>query len=104
MQNRYSSNKAIRDAIRHSEKLNVKKDALKALENSCDFYHSFSHPTWATLASQIRYSDEGSGVYVGASFDAGKIELYKREITERISLAGVFENFVQGVIQNVSKW
>lgn len=104
MKDQYSTNDAIRDALRQKNKLNVKEAALEVLRDSRTFYHIYSHPTPATLASHIRFSDEGRALYVGASFDEGKIEQYRKEVAGRISLAEVFENFVQGVINNVSAW
>jgi len=102
MQDKYSTNNAVRDALRHKDKLNVKNGALEVLRDSRVFYHMYSHPTRATLASHIRFSDQGGALYVGASFDEGKLEQYKKEVDGRVSLAEVLENFVQGVINNVS--
>ena len=104
MQDKYSTNNAVRDALRHKDKLNVKNGALEVLRDSRVFYHMYSHPTRATLASHIRFSDQGGALYVGASFDEGKLEQYKKEVDGRVSLAEVLENFVQGVINNVSSW
>jgi len=103
-QDKYSSNNAIRDALHHQKELNVREEALKALSEGREFYHIYSHPTWGTIASHIRFSDEGRALYVGASFDDGKLAQYRQEIDGRVSLARVFDNFVGGVVANVNEW
>lgn len=102
MDNKYSSNDAVRDVLRHREKLSLKGDALDVLKKSQDFYHKYSHVTKLTIATIMSFSQ--SGLYVGASFDDGKLDAYKQEVGGRVSLAGVFPNFVDGVMANVSKW
>jgi len=103
MENKYSSTVAVRDVLRHCEKLSLKGDALEALRNSQEFYHKYSHITKITLATGMSFSKEG-GLYVGASFDDGKIDAYTKEIGGRVSLAKVFLNFIEGVAANVAKW
>jgi len=100
----YSANNAVRDALRHADKMNVKKDSLTVLRDARDFYHMYSHPSKATLASHIRFSDEGRAIYVGSSFDQGKLEQYRKEMAGRVSLAEVIPNFVGGVQANVDLW
>ena len=41
---------------------------------------------------------------VGANFDEGKIEAYKKEIDGRVGLAEVFQNFIDAVKANVETW
>jgi len=103
MQNKYSSKNAVRDVLRHYEKLSLKGDALDALKDSQEFYHMYSHVTKMTIAVGMSFSQSGA-LYVGASFDDGKLEQYKREVDGRVSLAKMFPNFVEGVTQNVGKW
>ena len=103
MENKYSSNDAVRDVLRHGEKLSLQADALDVLKKSQEFYHKYSHVTKMTIAAVTSFSQKGS-LYVGASFDDGKLDAYKKENDGRISLASVFPNFVDGVVVNVSKW
>ncbi len=103
MEDKYSSNDAVRDVLRHYEKLSLRGDALKVLEKSQEFYHKYSHVTKMTLAVVMSLSQKG-GLYVGASFDEGKIDAYKKEMGGRVGLARVFANFVDAVIGNVAKW
>lgn len=103
MEDKYSSKKAIHDVLRHHKKLSLKGDTLKVMKKSQDFYHKYSHVTKMTLAAAMSFSQRG-GLYVGASFDAGKLDAYKKEINLRVSLADVFPNFVDGVSANVAKW
>jgi hypothetical protein len=103
MEDKYSSNDALRDVLRHYEKLSLKGDALEALKSSQEFYHKYSHVTKMTIAVGMSFSQKG-GLYIGASFDEGKIEAYKKEMNGRLGLAKVFANFVDGVSGNVAKW
>lgn len=100
----YSTNNAVRDALKHHSKLGVNENSLKILREARDFYHNYSHPTRLTIAAHLRFSDEGHAWYVGASFDKGKIDKYRKEVDGRVGIAGIFENFVQGVVDNVSEW
>jgi len=103
MEDKYSSNDAIRDVLRHYHKLSLQGDALEVMKKSQDFYHKYSHVTKMTIAAAISFSQKG-GLYVGASFDDGKLGAYKKEIDGRVSLAKVFPNFVDGVASNVASW
>lgn len=100
---RYSSNDAVRDVLLHYEKLSLKGDALEVMKKSQEFYHKYSHVTKMTIAVAMSFSQKG-GLYVGASFDDGKLDAYKKEMDGRVSLAEVFPNFVDGVVSNVAKW
>ncbi len=102
MNDRYSTNNAVRDVFRHSEKLGLKGDGVKALKDAQKFYSKFSHPTQLTLATFVSFS--GEGLYVGANFDRGKVQAYRQEVNGRVNLAKVFPNFVDGIIANVAKW
>jgi hypothetical protein len=103
MEDKYSSKKAIHDVLQHHKKLSLKGDALEVMRKSQDFYHKYSHVTKMTLAAAMSFSQE-DGLYVGASFDDGKLDAYRKEINLRVSLAAVFPNFVDGVSVNVAKW
>jgi hypothetical protein len=46
----------------------------------------------------------GKGNYVGANFDLGKIEQYRKEIDGRLGLSGVFVSFIEAVKANVASW
>ncbi len=103
MNDKYSTNKAVRDVLRKFKKLNLNKDALQVLEHAYLFYHDYSHPSKLSLASLISFSEKGK-LYLGASFDIGKINEYTKEINSRVSLANIFDNIVDGIRINVSKW
>ena len=103
MEEKYSSMAAVRDVLRHDKKLSLKGDALEALKNSQEFYHKYSHVTKMTIATGMSFSQKG-GLYVGASYDKGKVEAYTKEVKGRLSLAKVFPNFIDGVAANVAKW
>jgi hypothetical protein len=99
---RYSTNDAIRDVLRNVDKLGLKADGVKALQEDQEFYHKYSHVTKLTIGSAESFA--GEGIYVGASFDKGKMDFYVKEIAGRLGLAGVFDSFVAAVKANVAKW
>lgn len=103
MEDKYSTNHAVRDALCHCDKLGINKDAAKVLSDTRDFYNKCSHPTHLTLAVAMPFSKPGL-LYVGASFDEGKLSAYEKEVGLRVSVAEVFPNFVDGVRANVAKW
>lgn len=98
----YRTNNAVRDLRIHLKDLNLNEEGVAQLENSQKFYHRFSHPTKLTLASAIALS--GEGTYLGATFDPDKLPVYIDEVRGRVSLAGVFHNFVEGVRRNLALW
>lgn len=102
MNDRYSTSNAVRDVLRHSEKLGLKRDGVQALKDAQEFYSKFSHPTQLTLTTFVSFS--GEGLYVGANFDRGKVQAYRQEVNRRVNLAKVFPNFVDGIIANAAGW
>jgi len=99
---KYSTRKSVQDLIRHADKLGLNKDSVKDLKNAVSFYHKFSHINLLTIASGMSFSKQS--LFVGSSFDQGKIESYKKEVNGRINLALVFSNFIDGVKENFEKW
>jgi len=104
MANEYFSNKAVADVQNHAQTLKLHEDALETLKRARDFYHKYSHPNLLTIAVHTSFSSAGGDLYVGASFDEGKLEQYRKEVAGRVGLSKVFGNFVDGVTQNVSAW
>ncbi len=76
---------------------------MKALGECQEFYHKYSHLTLLMILTFMSFSNR-AGLYVGAAFDDGKIEGYRKEVSARVGLAKVFPNFVEGVIANLAKW
>ena len=99
---KYSTKNAIRDVLRNVEKLGLKQDGVRALQDGQNFYHNYSHITKFTIG--VAESFAGEGIYVGASFDNGKLEFYSKEVVGRLGLAKVFNSFVAAVKTNVAKW
>lgn len=98
----YSTNYAIRDVLRNVDRLGLKTDGVKALQDGQEFYHKYSHVTKLTIG--VAESFAGEGIYVGASFDKGKLESYAKEVAGRLDLARVLNSFVAAVKANVAKW
>jgi hypothetical protein len=99
---RYSTNRAIHHALQFADRLGLKEDGVKALKDGQKFYHKYSHITKLTIGSAESFS--GEGIYVGASFDEGKMGFYAKEMASRLSLAKVLDSFVEAVKANVAKW
>ncbi|RJX36346.1 MAG: hypothetical protein C4525_01320 [Desulfarculus sp.] len=102
MQDKYSTQKAVRDVLRHSEGLGLLKEGVAVLQKQQKFYDKYSHPTKMTIASMISFTEEG--IFVGASFDDGKLVAYTKEIRRRVELAKVFVSLIETVKTNVGKW
>lgn len=102
MADRYSTNDAVRDVLRNAKTLKLKQDGLAALKASQDFYHKFSHISRLALATMISFSEDG--IYLGASFDDGKLEAYRKEVNGRVGLAVVLPNILYGVKGQLNAW
>jgi len=100
MDDKYSSNKAVRDVVKHHKALRLKREALKTLEKNRAFYDKFSHPTFMTLAASIGLSEPGP-LFFGAVFDNGKMPFYEKEIRSKLSFAGIINNIIDGVRINL---
>ena len=102
-EDQYSTQDAVRDVLRNSDKLGLKKTALEVLRQAQGFYSKHSHPSKITIG--VGESFAGEGIYIGASpFDKGKDEYYAKEIAGRLGLATAFPNFVEAVRANIAKW
>lgn len=98
----YSTSHAIRDVLRNVERLRLKEDGVQALKDGKEFYHKYSHVTKLTIG--MAQSFAGEGIYVGASFDEGKLDAYEKEVDGRLGLARVLNSFFEAVKANVAKW
>ena len=102
MKQKYPANKAIKDVIRHQSKLHLTKYSLDILSNSYRFYQHYNQITSNTIASFVSISDKA--IYLAPYFDESKILEYKKEIEMRVSLASIFDNIIESLINNVSNW
>ena len=102
IEDKYFPSDAVRDLLRHYGKLGLREDGVRVLKDAQVFFHKLSHPTKMTIAEITSLSVEG--LYVGGSFDEGKVFEYDNEVYGRVSLARVFANFVEAVKSNVAKW
>jgi hypothetical protein len=103
MGDKYSSNDAITDLIRHFKKLSLDRTALKPLKEAREYYHRFSHLSKESIVISMSFSQKGKG-YLGVSFDHAKIDRYKWEIANRVNLAEVLSDVVISVKSNVGQW
>jgi len=101
---RYSTTKAIPQVIRHRERLGLNMPALRQLQSAVRFYDRYSHPTVVTLATTMTMREDGAGVVLGGIFDESKKDVYRQEIESRVSLAGTFVNYLDGIDRNASTW
>jgi hypothetical protein len=102
MEDKYSSNDAIRDVAKHYKEAGLQEGGAQILEQQRNFYHQFSHPTKMTIATVTSFTAQAP--YVGASFDEEKVGAYDAEVEGRVNLAEVFSDFVGAVTANVRKW
>jgi len=103
IENKYPTNKVVKDLLNNYQKLNLNGDAIKFLKKSQAFYHKYSHPSKLSLWSIVSYSETGK-LYLGASFDDGKIKEYTKEVDGRVSFAKIFNNVIDGIKTNIEKW
>jgi len=83
------------------ELLGASHDAIKKLRSARKHCHLFSHPGFMGMA--LRMNMDGSdSLYIGGSFDEGKLHAYKIEIDERIGLCGLLPNIIDGLISNLN--
>lgn len=98
----YSTKDAIHHVLRNVSKLGLKADGVKALNDGQAFYHKYSHLTKLTIGTAESFT--GKGIYIGASFDEGKLDVYAKEVGGRLGLARVLASFIAAVKANVAKW
>lgn len=93
-------------ALKHLEtnydNLGINEDAINALKRSRTFYHHYSHPGEFSLASTISFERPGK-LFIGGSFDNGKMEEYKKELVQRINFCKSLPNIIAGLIYRVKK-
>ena len=87
MLDRYSTNTAIRDALHHRDTIRLNPEAVKVLSLQQKFNHKYSHPSHLMIAHHMSFS-EGNIIF-GSSFDNDKLDAYRKEVAERVSLARV---------------
>lgn len=100
MKGQYSSNKAVRDVVKHHKKLGLNREALKSLEKNRTFYDKFSHPTHMTIAASIGMAKPGR-LDFGTAFDEAKLPFYAKEINSKVNFAKIISNIVERVKNNL---
>ena len=95
-ENKFSAKSAVNCLVRNSKKLKINKEAVLVLKKSYEFYHKYSHSTLLSLIQNISLSKRGD-LYIGPSFDEGKMMGYKKEVKTRANLAEVFGNVIDGI-------
>jgi hypothetical protein len=99
---KYSTSDSLRDVRRNAKNLGLNAAALIALERVQKFHSKYSHPSKLTIG--IYQSFAGEGIYVGSSFDPGKLAVYEKETAQRLKLAKLYPNFLQVIQRNISAW
>ncbi len=101
-EDKFSVNKAVGLLYKHRHKLGLDKEALNIMKNKRNFYHKFSHLTISAMNDIINL--DGSGIYLGASFDKDKLPFYEIEVTSRVNLANILINVIGGVTRQMWEW
>lgn len=96
-QNKFSPQKAINLVQRNANKLRINKESISVVKKSYEFYHKFSHSSLLALSHNMSLSQKGT-LYIGPSFDKEKKPGYEKEIAQRLSLAKVFTNVIEGIL------
>ena len=66
-------------------------------------YDKLSHATLFASTVNVSLAERGK-LFLRASFDSGKMKGYKKEVSGRVGLARVFENFINGIRAEVDAW
>jgi hypothetical protein len=103
LDNRYSSNNAVGDLVKHSRAVQVNAGAVQTTQNAYKFYHKYAHLSKLTIAAGTNFA-HGGIPNVGAFFDPAKLPEYKKEVKGRVSLARVLPNIVERIMLNVRDW
>lgn len=101
--NKYSTNKALKYLRKHRKSLNLDGKFVTALEQAKKFYDDLSHHSQFSLSTLISFSEDGV-VYFGASFDEGKSEQYTKEIKWRVDLAHGINDLIDYIKHNLVTW
>ncbi|MBZ0257679.1 hypothetical protein K8I31_16555 [bacterium] len=104
MEGNYQSNKSLKDINEYATSLYLKPESIEILKENRNHYHVFSHPTKMTLATQISFEKQGKEINLGANFEKGKTEQYKKEVVSRVNLSRNFENILDAISHNLSEW
>jgi len=99
---KFAVNKAIDLIIKHQKKLNLNKEALNTMKEARNFYDKLSHPTIFSMGDTINL--DGTGMYLGASFDEDKLPFYQKEVNSRVGLANILINVMEGVTRQMREW
>jgi hypothetical protein len=99
----FSTQKSIPELIKHANKLGLNKEAVKGLLRVQKVYHKYSHLSNLTLTSFLSLETKAD-LYIGCSFDEGKVAGYRAGVASRVAFAKVFSNFVELVSRNISSF
>ncbi len=100
--NKFSVNKALDRLSKNSTKFGVHRTAVEKFKRGRKFYDQYSHPTRLSVVSVISLTKKGE-LYVGPSFDEGKLDAYKKEFKTRSNFTENLVSAIDGIIEN-AKW
>lgn len=98
----YYAHTATNEILKRPTKYKVNQKGIRTIRDSVKFYHQYSHPSLLGLSSHISF-EQKNVVYVGASFDKGKIDGYRKEIAQRVNFASGLINVIEGTLFH-AKW
>jgi hypothetical protein len=98
----YGTNGAVRDLWRNRKALGLRDEGVSTLLEAEQFYHEFSHFSLPTIATTMCFQE--GGIFLGASFDGGKIDGYDAEVARLIRVAELFPNYIAAASHNLAKW
>ncbi len=101
-EDKLSVHKAVDLLYRHRKIFKLNEDSLRVMKWNHDFYNKYSHPTILAMGDSIRF--DGTGYYIGSSFDDTKLDFYLKELNSRVGLANILDNVIEGVTNHMREW
>lgn len=96
-EDKFSPPKAINLVQRHANCLNINKKSIQIVKIVYEFYHNYSHSSLLALSHNMSLSQTGN-LFIGPSFDKVKMSGYKKEMAQRVNLAKVCPNVIDGIL------
>ncbi|WP_244122599.1 hypothetical protein [Burkholderia multivorans] len=98
---RTQGHRAVAQLKLNAAALGFNADAVGRMERAKDRYNGFSHAGPFSIAARVALHEPGVA-FVGGHFDEAKLDGYRAELRERISLCGVLPDFMRRMLARLT--